>query len=440
MQDDKVVQPSKPPIFAAIIGNAFEFYDFTIYAIFSIAIGQAFFPSHDPTVSLLLSVGTFGLGFLARPVGGLLIGIYADTAGRRPAMILTIAMMAVGTLIIALTPSFVVAGIAAPLLIAFARLLQGAALGGELGAATAFLVEIAPSGRRSLYASWQIAGQGAAIAIASALGLGLTQMIGAANMAAWGWRIPFALGFAILPVGLYMRRQMPETVSRGRSQRGRNSYANGLQAFRRLSHTNLPVMLAVAAQILFGTVAAYIGNYLATYTLFTLQLPLSFGLAATASAGACTFAGALCGGWLGDRFGHRLATTVPRIVLMLAAYPAFRLVIDRPSLANLLIMSGGLAILAMLSVGSVFGSIAGALPPKSRAAELSVIYAVVIALFGGTTQILVAWLISVSGDAAIPAYYLILVSVISLPALYWLPNRGAPDHHDEERSSQPPTT
>src|SRR6202795_3408857 len=197
-------------VVATVLGNALEFYDFTAYAFFAVIIGRAFFPAQDPFVSLLLSVAAFGVGFITRPLGGIVIGAYADRAGRRPAMMLSIGLMAVGMVLLAATPSYATIGLAAPFLVVFARLVQGFALGGEIGPSTSYLLEAAPAGKRGQYGAWQIASQGAAAAFAGSLGVVLSWLLDADAMQSWGWRIPFLVGVAIVPMGLIMRGQLRE--------------------------------------------------------------------------------------------------------------------------------------------------------------------------------------------------------------------------------------
>lgn len=194
---------------ATVAGNALEFYDFLTYSTFAVYIGHAFFPVGSALASLLLTLATFGVGFLTRPLGGILIGAYADRAGRRPALMLTIALMTLGTLGLALTPSYARIGMLAPVILIVARLVQGLALGGEVGPSTAVLLECAPLGRRGLYVSWQNASQGLAICAAGIAGFVLSSALDKEQMAAWGWRVPFLLGLTIVPFGLYIRRRLP---------------------------------------------------------------------------------------------------------------------------------------------------------------------------------------------------------------------------------------
>src|SRR6478735_8728364 len=182
---------SRKAIAAAVAGNALEFYDFVIYAYFAVYIGKTFFPVGGEFGSLLVAVATFGVGFFTRPLGGVLIGAFADRAGRKPAMILTVALITVGTLGLAATHSYASIGIAAPIIVVFCRLLQGLALGGEVGPATSLLIEAAPAGRRGFYSSWQIASQGLAVAVGGVFGVTLSLLLTQEQLASWGWRVPF---------------------------------------------------------------------------------------------------------------------------------------------------------------------------------------------------------------------------------------------------------
>ncbi|MBS0300788.1 MAG: MFS transporter, partial [Proteobacteria bacterium] len=248
-----------PPriVAAAVAGNAMEFYDFTTYAFFAVYIGKTFFPASTPFMSLLLSVAVFGVGFVTRPLGGLLIGAFADRAGRKPAMILTIALITVGTLGLAATPSYAQIGVAAPIIVVFCRLLQGLALGGEVGPSTAYLIEVAPPGKRGLYGSWQLASQGVAGLCAGIVGVLLTLSLSADQMLAWGWRMPFLLGLALIPIAIYLRRHMPETLEHAAPQAGTVADAP------RLGHYKRVIVLALML-IMGSTISTYVSTYMTT--------------------------------------------------------------------------------------------------------------------------------------------------------------------------------
>lgn len=400
----------KRVVAATVAGNALEFYDFVTYAFFAVYIGQAFFPASTPFMSLLLSVGVFGVGFVFRPLGGVLIGAYADRAGRKPAMLLTILLITVGTMGLALTPSYASIGIAAPLIVVFCRLVQGLALGGEVGPASAFLIEIAPPGKRGLYSSWQLASQGMAALLAGLIGTGLSAVLSHDDLVAWGWRVPFLLCLALIPVAVILRRTMPETLEHGPA---------GTPARRLREHAGL-IGLGVLL-ILGGTVATYVGNYMTTYAIATLHFPATIALAATVVGGLGTLVFSLLGGWLSDRLGRRPVMLVPRILLALLAWPLFLLLTAHPSAATLFLATGTITALTATSSSAALAVIPELLPRAIRATGLAVAYAVGVSLFGGTTQFVITWLIEATGNPTSPAWYVAATSLVTDIAMWTLP-------------------
>lgn len=197
-------------VFSSSIGNALEWFDFLVYGYFAPIIAKVFFPVHDEWLLTLLAVGTFGISFLMRPLGAIVLGIYGDRHGRKAALTLAIALMMAGTLAMAVMPPYASIGIAAPLLILLARLVQGFAVGGEFGSATALMVEHSPN-RRGYFASWQFASQGAAAILAAAFGSLLAWWLPPEQLQAWGWRLPFCFGLVLGPVGWYIRSHLDET-------------------------------------------------------------------------------------------------------------------------------------------------------------------------------------------------------------------------------------
>lgn len=399
---------------ATVAGNALEFYDFLTYSTFAVYIGHTFFPAESAFASLLLTLATFGVGFLTRPLGGLLIGAYADRAGRRPALTLTISLMAVGTLGLVLTPSYASIGLWAPAILIIARLVQGLALGGEIGPSTAVLLECAPVGSRGLFVSWQNASQGVAVCAAGLVGLALSTILGNEQMAAWGWRVPFALGLVIVPIGVYIRRRLPETLEAPGS-RGSAAVLGLLWGeYRR------PLVLAIL--ILMGlTISAYVSNYMTTYALTTLGMPASKAMLATIANGAVMAAGALSGGQLSDRIGRKPVMIVPRIVLAAAVYPAFLFLTTVKTASALVFVTTMVSLLGSLSAAAAMTALSEAFPNQVRSSGLAIAYAIAVSVFGGTTQFAIAWLIGTTGDRLSPAYYVIVTSVISLWAMFKLP-------------------
>lgn len=404
---------SRRVVAATVAGNALEFYDFVAYAFFAVYIGKTFFPAATPMGSLLLSLAVFGVGFVARPLGGVVIGAFADRAGRRAALLLTIALITIGTLGLALTPSFASIGLAAPVIVVVCRLVQGLALGGEVGPSAAFLIEAAPPGERGLYGSWILASQGAGVLVAGLLGMGLSATLSPADMLAWGWRVPFVVGILLLPVALYLRRTMPETLQ-AETLEPENSGISGLK--RRRGVLVLAVLLIIG-----GTVSTYVGNYMTTFAIATLKMPPSLAMGATVVGGLCTLVFALLGGWLSDRYGRRATMLWPRVAAAVLTVPAFALLVAQPTGPVLLAVSGFLAALTAVSGAASLVAIPELLPRGIRATGMAIVYAVGVSLFGGTTQFIITWLIGVTGNPAAPAWYVAGASVITALAMLAVP-------------------
>ncbi|WP_394788498.1 MFS transporter [Rhodoferax sp.] len=401
---------------ATVAGNALEFYDFVTYAFFAVYIGRAFFPASTPLGSLLLSVAVFGVGFVSRPVGGMLIGAFADRAGRKPAMLLTIALITIGTLGLALTPSYASIGIAAPIIVVLARLVQGLALGGEVGPSTAFLLESAPPEQRGLYGSWQLASQGAATLVAGVIGVSLITLLSPDALQAWGWRVPFAAGLLLLPVALYLRREMSETLHAAPLEASQV----GLRGVLRQRRVILLAVLVIAG----GTVSNYVGSYMTTYAISTLKFPPGIAMGATVMVGIVTLVFALVGGWLSDRYGRKPVMLLPRIATAVLIVPAFLLLIAHPILPVLLAVTAFLAAITAISGAASIIAIPELLPCGIRATGLSIAYGIGVSVFGGTAQFVVTWLIDVTGNPAAPAWYVAGISAMAALAMLALPETG----------------
>ncbi len=339
--------PTRPPaaadpasrrsVFAVVLGNAVEFFDFGVYATFAVMIGRTFFPSDSAFVSLLLSVTAFGVGFVIRPLGAILIGAYADRVGRKPAMLLTLFLMALGTGGIAVLPGYDSIGPAAPLLLVLTRLLQGLAWGGEAGPATTYILEAAPPHKRGTYACWQVVAQGIAAVAAGLMGYLLTLWLDERQLQEWGWRIPFAAGLLVLPIGLYIRLNLAETFSgRGRQASTRSLLGELFGNHRRA--------LLLGLLILSGsTITQYFLNYMTTFALTELHLPAGIAMLSTLVAGAALALSALLGGVLCDRYGRRAVLILPRLALLAVLFPALQAMTRHPEPAVFL------AVLALLS-------------------------------------------------------------------------------------------
>jgi MFS family permease len=403
---------------AAVAGNALEFYDFTTYATFAVAIGHAFFPTGRGGLldtefgSLMLSLFTFGAGFLLRPIGGIVLGHYADRIGRRPAMLISFTMMGLAIFALAVIPSYSVIGIAAPLLAIVARLTQGFALGGEVGPTTAYLVETAPANRRGLYASWQSASQSIASMVGGAVGVTLSQVLDPHTLDVYGWRVAFLLGALSLPFGLYIRSSLPETLHAPDHlpHQEHQSFVAGLAG-----HTR-PIVLALFI-FMGGTVATYVLSYMTTFARTTLHMGTTQSFSATLVNGFVGVIASLAGGLLSDIYGRRLMMVGSRGLFLVLAYPIFLLIVDQRSTTALLLGVATLSILLNVSSGAFYVAFIEVLPKRVRGGIFATVYAVAIAVFGGTTQPLIAWLIEVTGNPMAPSWYLLFASALSLVAM-----------------------
>ena len=404
-------------IAACTIGNALEFYDFVIYSFFAGTIGALFFPAEDPTVQLLLSFATYGVGFLMRPLGGMVLGSYADRRGRKAATVLTLFLMALGTGMIGLAPTYAQLGVFGPMLILVGRLLQGFSAGGEIGASTTLLAEYAPPQERGFFGSWQLASQGAAILVAAGLAWTINTLLPPDEVKAWGWRVPFLLGIFIVPIGLWLRRALKETHANEVDARTREVSSLSL-ALRQ----HLGKIVAGVGIIVGGTASnAVIVLYMSTYAIRQLAMPATTALFAGVTAGLVTIIAAPIAGALSDRFGRRKLIGISYLLIAASIYPAFSLINAAPTLPTLL---GVVVVLGALNAGGGAPGIimiAELFPAEVRATGMSVVYALGVALFGGFGQFIVTWLIAVSGNPFAPAFYVIACCVATLTALRFTP-------------------
>ena len=421
--------PGYPPlerraVAAVILGNALEFYDFTTYVFFAKPIGEAFFPLKDPGQSLLASLALFGIGYVMRPVGGVVIGAFADRAGRKPAMLVTIALMAVGMLMLALTPSYAAIGAWAQVLVIAGRLIQGLALGGEVGPSTAYLLEAAPPSQRGFIASWQIASQGCAAFAVGILSLALTVAIGGAAMSAWGWRVLFLLGISVVPVGLVIRSHLPETAGEGHDD-GTAGSATGV--LRRLWRDHARLLCVTFALIAASNVSSSIGTNMPTYAGSTLGLTETVSTLVTVAFGLASILFPLIGGALADRFGRRPLLIWPRLAILLIAVPAFAVLRAHPTAATILAVTFLLSALSSVNAAAIIVGIPESLPKAVRSAGLSIVYALAVSVFGSSTNFLVNLLIKVTDDKLSPAYYLAAFSVLGTAAALLMPETKGRD-------------
>ena len=393
-------------VVAVAAGNALEFYDFVTYAYFAVYIGRAFFPTANPASSLLLALATFGAGFLTRPIGAIVIGAYGDRAGRKPAMLLSFGLMGICIIGMALVPSYARIGLAAPVLVIALRLLQGFALGGEVGPTTAYLIEAAPAARRGFYGSLQNATQGVSQLAAGLVGMVLGSLLNAQQVEDWGWRLALLLGAVILPFGLLIRRNLPEThtaqdVARGRERAG--DYVREIV---------LALLLLASA-----TIATYVLNYMTTYALTTLHMKAGAAFGITAMIGLISVISILWGGRLSDRLGRKPILLVTKVLLLLLILPGFWIILGLHTTASFYAVIAVLTALAQISTALSVVVVTESLPKSIRSGALAIVYAVAISIFGGSTQFVLQWLMNLTRNPMTPAYYWLGATAVGVVAI-----------------------
>ncbi len=400
-------------VLAATIGNTLEWYDFLIYGFLAVTIAKLFFPTEDELTSLLLSVGTFGAAAVVRPVAGVVLGIYADRVGRKAALTLTIFTMGLGTGLIVLAPSYASIGIWAPVLMVSARLLQGFACGGELGGATAILVENAPDHNRGLYA------QAAGILLGSTVTMLVSLSMTQAQLEAWGWRLPFAFGLLIVPVGFYVRSKLkePDAYLKARAEAPVFSFMWMLWRERRA------LVIGVGVSFLYLACAYVLFVYMPTFAVRQLRLPFSQALIATAFASAIVFACSPVIAAISDRCGRKPLLVAGASAFAVLTYPAFVLITTEPSLYKLAAVQSGFALGMAVYAGPAISVYAELFPTHLRSTAVSLLYSIGVVLVGGFAPLIVTWLIAATGSPIAPAFYVIGAAVVSGVALLSLRDR-----------------
>ena len=409
-------------IAATTLGTALEFYDFTIYSFFAIQIGQLFFPGASPVNQFLLSIGVFGVGFVVRPLGGIVIGAYADRVGRKKAMVLTIMMMALSCAMIACAPPYALAGMAAPLIVLAARLIQGFAAGGEFGPGTTLLVEYATDQTRAFFASWNFA--------ATALGLALGALVATlVNVALpkqavleWGWRLPFLLGIIAAPAGMLIRRRLEETLVH--STPGAPGAPRPQGALKAALTTHLKLTILGTFAELGGSVSVYItAFFLPSHAVRALHLSPTAAVTSGVVSSLVLFVAAPLAGKLADRFTRKRVLVISRVIMLLAVYPAFAFLGSHPSMTALCIVSGLLAVFVAGQIVPVLVMIPELFPKHVRATGIALTYVVSASFFGGFSPFIASWLVTKTGNPLAPAWYVAAACAISLVPVIWLKDR-----------------
>jgi len=415
----KIIQIS-----AAVIGNALEWYDFLVFGFLTVVMSRLFFPADSRYASLLLTTATFGIGFFMRPIGGILLGIYADRKGRKAGLQLILGLMTAAIAMIAFAPTYAAIGVAAPLMIVLARLLQGFATGGEWGSAAAFLVESAPAHRRGFYGSWMQVGVGLAM-LTGALISSLVTRLTPDALDSWGWRVPFLFGLIIGPVGLYIRRHLEETEA-FLEARAAVKEKDGLAKTIAVHLKEVVVCIGFFS----GQAISYyvILLYMPTFATTQLHLPLSEAFTAQLIGLVCFTSVVPLFGALSDRIGRKPILIGSFVLYLGVAYPLFSWVHASPSFGNLLIMQIVLGSLLGAFAGPFSTALAEQFPTRMRASGLGIVANAATMVFGGFAPLYVTWLIEATGSPIAPAFYVMFGTAISLVAAFFLV-----DHAHEAR-------
>lgn len=416
------VRASRVATMAAMLaGNVLEFYDFAVYAYLAAILGRNFFPAGSETASLLSSFAVFGVGFVARPLGGFVIGRYGDRRGRKPALLLTVLLMAVGTGLIGVLPTYAAIGLAAPVLLTVARLLQGFSAGAEYGGAATFIVEWAPPGRRGLYGGIHIVGVYIGIGSGSAVAAALTTALGGAAMADWGWRVPFLIGAVIGPLGLLARRSIAESpVFVDAEARGRVDAMPAGPVLRTMAHAFcFAAMQAVLTYVFLG--------YFPTFAQRFAGLAASQSLWSTAFAVATIVPVAVLSGALSDRIGRKPPMIASCVGFILLAYPLFAIVLRGGGFATVMAVQVAASLLAGLFLGTMPATLVEMFPTGSRLMGLSTAFNASTGLFGGFAPFIATWLVAATGAPISVAFFVMASAFLSLPAVLLLRETA---HHD----------
>jgi MFS family permease len=385
---------------ASTLGNVLEWYDFVVFGFLSIIIAKQFFPSDSEYAALMLTTATFGAGFVVRPLGGIVLGWYADRKGRKAGLTLVIALMTVAAAMIALTPSFHQIGLIAPAIVVCARLLQGISAGGEFGTATAMLIEYAPPGRRNFYGSWQMFAQALGGLLAVAMGSALTHIFTPEALNAWAWRIPFLFGLLIGPVGFYIRRNIPETEAF--KQLDRRAKAPVGQVFSRYPRG---LLIATALSAALNVMSYVIITYLPIYAVQNLHMPVTLPFNVLLASVLLRVLTIPLFGLMADRIGGRRMIIGALALFLIVLYPAYYWIVQAPSMLSIMTVELMFALLIGASNSPIPTVTASLFPTEVRSTGLAISYNIAASLFGGFSPFILTWLLHATGDTLMPAHY-----------------------------------
>lgn len=407
-------------IFRVVSGNFLEMFDFMVYGFYATAIAKTFFPTDSAFASLMLSLATFGAGFLMRPLGAIFLGAYIDRHGRKKGLVVTLAMMAMGTVLIACVPGYATLGVAAPLLVLLGRLLQGFSAGVELGGVSVYLAEISTPGRKGFFVSWQSASQQAAVVFAGLLGVALNHWLSPAEMGEWGWRVPFLIGCLIVPVIFVIRRAMEETPE-FQARTHRPTLAEVVRSIGQ----NFGLVIGGMALVIMTTVSFYlITAYTPTFGKNELHLSDLDSLLVTVCVGISNFIWLPVMGALSDRIGRKPLLLGATVLAILTAYPALSWLVANPSFVHLLVVELWLSFLYGSYNGAMVVALTEIMPVEVRTTGFSLAYSLATATFGGFTPAACTYLIHLLDNKAAPGIWLTGAAVLGLLATLVLFRKG----------------
>ncbi len=392
-------------------GNFLELYDFLVYAYFANYIALAFFPSGDELTRLMVALGTYGVASLARPFGAVILGSYMDRKGRRKGLILTLSLMAVGTVSLAVTPSYATIGLFGPLIITIGRLIQGFSLGVEAGGVNVYLAEIATPKNRGFYCAWQGSSQALGVMAATGLGVLLTATLTMDQMQAWGWRIPLLVGCLIIPILFWLRRSLQETEVFAKSSHARTT---GEIVRILLEHWQI-VLVGIFLTILNTTMFYFVNTYTALYGNLLHLDPLGNFMVAL-GVGTASFILLPVFGNLSDRIGRWPLLIAAPLLILATAYPAMSWLVAAPSFSRLLVVEFWLAILYAMYAGALVPFVVEIMPAKVRSSGYAIILSFANGIFGTFTPFIVTALIRMTDNRASPALWLSAAAAVSLIA------------------------
>lgn len=409
---------------ASTLGNVLEWYDFVVFGFLSIFIAKQFFPGDSEYAALMLTTATFGAGFVVRPLGGVLLGIYADRKGRKAGLTLVIAMMTLAAAMVAFTPGFRQIGLVAPAIVLCARLLQGISAGGEFGTATAMLIEYAPSGRRNLYGSWQMFAQALGALLAVAMGSALTHLFTQDALQSWAWRIPFLFGLLIGPVGFYIRRNLPETEAFAQlDRRVKVPFGRVMAQYPR------ELFVATALSAALNVMSYVIITYLPIYAVQSLHMPVSLPFNVLLASVLLRVVTIPFFGHMADRVGGNRMICGALIVFLLVLYPAYYWIVSAPSIVSIMTVELLFALLIGASNSPIPTALAALFPTEVRSTGLAISYNIGAAIFGGFSPFVLTWLLHTTGNNMVPAHFCAVFFVLGLVGAFML-KREAPHLND----------